>query len=285
MKQKQVRSVLSDSAYPLSIQEQKEHASPTLAPYCKTRALAKIFGIPLCQPKEALIKAVERRLFFDSDCVKPERRDLQKHYESEMFSTLKISEDKNDSAVPVPAAASGETEEAKPLSAVFNPEIWTLQKTKLAPEELYKSLGNFTRPNMLFYNYLRNVAPAASLSAIIYLPYVPEMLPSLPDAFIKGFTKSIGLYTQYEEGSQMDILRQKMREIFYLCEDHEDLHLLIPCQSCLKKCPEVASEYCANHMCKICCQSAGQKMPCLIHSDQAETFRYKYCWQSLFFPF
>ncbi len=84
------------------------------------------------------------------------------------------------------------------------------------------------------------------------------------------------LYTgRYEETARHNILQQKLRDLFYLAEDHDDLHTIVPCQSYLKTCKEVASEFCPNYMCKKCCQSSGHKLPCLIHDEQHSFYRFK----------
>jgi len=268
MKQKQLRSISPEAAYPPS---QQEYAPPKLTFYCKVRALAKLLGIPLIQSRKDLTTAVGRKLFFDPCFVKPKTKDLQKHYEADVFGNLKLSEDRSEMEMNFIM----DTEEPKPLPAIFNNDMWNSQKPRLGAEELYKCLGNFTRPNMIFCNSSRDALFPSGLTPIIYLPYVPSNIDCLPDTFLKLFAKHLGLFAQYEEGSKYEILRQKFKDLFYLVEDHNDLHLIMPCQAYLRKCRDVASEYCSNHMCKLCCQTSGFKIPCHAHSDQTSLFRYK----------
>lgn len=272
MKQKQFRSISPEAAYPLP---QQEYTPPRVTPYCKVRALAKLLGISLVQSREDLTTAVNRRLFFDSGFVKPKTKDLQKHYEAEAFGSLKLSEDRSEMELNLIA----DTEEPKSLSAIFNSELWSLQRPKLAAEELYKCLGNFTRPNMIFYNCSRDAPFLSNLTPIIYLPYVPGNVNTWSENVLKLFAKHLRLFAQYEETSKYDILRQKFKDLFYLVEDHSDLHLITPCQAYLKNCRDIASEYCANHMCKLCCQTSGYKLPCHMHSEQSSLFRLKYFWR------
>ena len=271
MKQKQLRSISPEAAYPLLSLDNKEYAPPKLTPYCKIRALAKLFGLPLTQSRKDLTIAVGRKVFFDSGFVKPKSKELLKHYETEMFANLRVPEDQPEiETCPIP-----EVKETKLLSTIFNNELWNLQKTKVGSEELYKCLGEFTRPTMIFYNCSRAAPFLSNLTPIIYLPYVPDSIEHLSVPFVKSFTKYLGFFSQYEAGSKHDILKQKLKDLYYLVEDHSDLHLIVPCQAYLKTCNDIASEYCVNHMCKLCCQTSGYKIPCHVHSDQTSLFRYK----------
>ena len=195
MKPKQVRNILSDATYPLSNQELKEYASPTTMQYCKVRALAKIMGLSLCQTKESLIRDVDHKTFFDCSVEKFSSKDLQKHYETEHFLHQRVSTEGEGETQEGVNSLPG-YEEAKGLGEVFN-GIWTIQKNKLGCEELYRALNHFTRPNMVFYNYLRNAPPSGSLTPIIYLPFTISTIPLISDAMVKKFTKYIGLFTQY----------------------------------------------------------------------------------------
>jgi len=275
MKHKQVRSILYDASYQLSSYELKEFQTSEIPLYCNTRALSKILGLSQFQSKESLIREVSRRLFLDdSSPIKQEdfSKELPKLFDQDFTTNLRLSEEK---AIPEQNPILID-DPPKCLANITPPECWNIQKTKLAPEELYKCLGNFTRPNMIFYNFMRNTQPAQSLTHIIYLPYTPQILSKFSDTFIISFCKYLGFFTQYEESTKIEILKQKLRDLFYLVEDHDDLHLVVPCQSYLKNCSEIASEHCASHMCKICCQSSGNKLPCLIHSDFSSIFRFKY---------
>ncbi len=194
MKPKQARKVLSDATYPLSSQEQKEFAAPTTLQYCKAKAQAKILGISVCQTKECLIREVDRKMFFDSSIEKVPSKDLQKHYETELFLHQRLSAE--EGVAPDPVASLPGYEEAKGLSTVLN-ETWPTGSVKLGCDELYKSLGNFARPNMVFFDHLRNVPVSSSLTPIVYLPYVIATIPHLSEAVVKKFCRYIGLNTQY----------------------------------------------------------------------------------------
>ncbi len=73
----------------------------------------------------------------------------------------------------------------------------------------------------------------------------------------------------------MDILKQKLLDLFYLVEDSPRLHGIVPCQCSVRPCNELASTFCTNHMCKICCQDSQHRQPCIIHDRYEQFFIYK----------
>jgi len=73
----------------------------------------------------------------------------------------------------------------------------------------------------------------------------------------------------------MDVLKQKLLDLFYLVEDNPRLHGIVPCQSNIKSCHNIASIFCSNHMCKVCCQDGVHRCPCIMHDKYEEFFRYK----------
>ncbi len=180
--------MLSDAAYTMTVQEAKEHEMPTIMPYYKTRALAKLLGVSLLQTKERLIREVDSKMFFEDSITKPAHKDLQKHYETESFSHQRLT------AEPESNAAS---DDAKGLAAVF-PEGWYTQDKRLAPDELYKVLGNFVQPSMVFANHMRN--PSSSnpklLTPILYCPYTISTMASLSDHVVLSLARHLGLFTQ-----------------------------------------------------------------------------------------
>ena len=52
----------------------------------------------------------------------------------------------------------------------------------------------------------------------------------------------------------MDLIKQKLLDIYYNAEDGHKVHGILPCQSRTKCCTNLASTLCSNHMCKMCCQ-------------------------------
>lgn len=77
------------------------------------------------------------------------------------------------------------------------------------------------------------------------------------------------------ESEKMNILKQKLLDLYYLCEDSEELHPINDCQSPYLECEEIASSLCENKLCKQCCESAASKEFCFIHDDEFNYYRKK----------
>jgi hypothetical protein len=80
-----------------------------------------------------------------------------------------------------------------------------------------------------------------------------------------NIVKEFGMKIPNDIENIMDIIKQKLIDLFYLVEDLPRVHGVIPCQSAIKPCNNLASMFCANHMCKICCQDTQNRVPCIIH--------------------
>ena len=52
----------------------------------------------------------------------------------------------------------------------------------------------------------------------------------------------------------MNILKQKLMDIYYLVEDSEELHGVTDCYNKYHECENIASIYCENNLCKLCCE-------------------------------
>ena len=52
----------------------------------------------------------------------------------------------------------------------------------------------------------------------------------------------------------MNILKQKLLDIYYLAEDSEELHGVTDCYNKYHDCDNLASIYCENNLCKLCCE-------------------------------
>jgi hypothetical protein len=113
------------------------------------------------------------------------------------------------------------------------------------------------------------------LTGIVALPYTPKMLDYLTPLQIFYIVKALDMRLEYDVPNIMDILKQKLLDLFYLVEDNPRLHGVVPCQSNNKPCHSIASIFCANHCCKICCQDGAHRMPCIMHDRYEEFFKYK----------
>lgn len=72
-----------------------------------------------------------------------------------------------------------------------------------------------------------------------------------------------------------DLYKQKLLDLFYFVEDSEKLHGVTFCQTWIKSCNNLASQFCSNHMCKLCCQDLQNRLPCLMHDSYDQFFRHK----------
>lgn len=73
----------------------------------------------------------------------------------------------------------------------------------------------------------------------------------------------------------MDLIKQKLLDMYYNAEDGHKVHGILPCQSRTKSCTNLASLCCANHMCKMCCQDLQICNTCMAHDSHDEFFRAK----------
>ena len=111
------------------------------------------------------------------------------------------------------------------------------------------------------------------ISAVFYVPFTPNLIRFISDEFVVNMSHYFKMHDNPK--MSMQVRRQKIVDIFYLIEDSRDFHLVINCQSRLRECDQIASQYCNNWMCKECCQSTHYREPCIIHDDYFQFFRYK----------
>jgi hypothetical protein len=122
----------------------------------------------------------------------------------------------------------------------FIPEINQMSKLITYPE-IYSAISNFADRQMLFINVFKENYENNLISGIIYFTYTPKDLLSLNDSIIfslANFTKILQLtkekFPDISNREFVDILRQKLYDIYYLCEDSRDLHGVIDCHSFIK---------------------------------------------------
>jgi hypothetical protein len=101
------------------------------------------------------------------------------------------------------------------------------------------------------------------------------MLNYMTPLHVFNMTKAFGMRVQYELPNITHVLSQKLLDLFYLVEDLPRIHGIVPCQCSVRPCHNIASTYCANNMCKMCCQDTQHRLPCIIHDRYEQFFRYK----------
>lgn len=124
------------------------------------------------------------------------------------------------------------------------------------------------RSTMCFFNHTLD---GESLSAIVAFPYTEEIIKALSDPHIFALAEQSNLITdeEKEEMIAVPVLRQRLLDTIYAVQDAPRMHAVFPCQSPYKKCHNLASGFCSNTMCKLCCQvlddNAGKRTPHCLH--------------------
>lgn len=115
------------------------------------------------------------------------------------------------------------------------------------------------------------------MTAIVFLPFTPKSLEYLETMHFFCLNKVLEMKVNYDSvlSHPADLYKQKLVDLFYFVEDCEKLHGVTFCQSHIKACNNLASQFCANNMCKLCCQDLQFKTPCIMHDTYEQFFRYK----------
>ncbi len=74
---------------------------------------------------------------------------------------------------------------------------------------------------------------------------------------------------------KMNILKQKLMDMYYLAEDSEEIHCITDCYNKYFECENIASMYCENNLCKSCCEKSVNKEFCTLHDDMVNYYRKK----------
>ena len=112
--------------------------------------------------------------------------------------------------------------------------------------------------------------------SIIYFPYNPEYILNQNKAstqFCNEQAEYLNLSDKYLFQHKDNIIRQKLVDLFYAAEDGESFHLVLDCHSKFKECADIASQFCRNYMCKLCCLSDPNRQPCVLHDSWCNIIR------------
>lgn len=106
---------------------------------------------------------------------------------------------------------------------------------------------------MCFFNHTLD---GESLSAIVAFPYTEEMVKAISDPHVFALAEQCNLVSEEEKDDLVSIplLRQRLLDSIYAVQDAPRMHAVFPCQARHKKCHNLASGFCSNTMCKLCCQ-------------------------------
>ena len=115
------------------------------------------------------------------------------------------------------------------------------------------------------------------MTAIVFLPFTPKSLEYYDPFHFYCVNRVLEMKVNYDSIlNPADLYKQKLLDLFYFVEDCEKLHGVMFCQSHSKPCNNLATQFCPNHMCKLCCQDLQMKSPCVMHDSYEQFFRHKY---------
>jgi len=279
-----IRPEYYDEDHILNEQEFKEFNFVRIDPYWKIRSSCYSLSLNCFGDKANLIRKIENLLFNNHLHKKPATdtcKDLASLDIELMVKNLKCSSGKFDSVryEDLERYCNGEVDKKVPEEQVFKHqwpwhvvvELNKMQKN-LSYQDIYKGLSFLMRPCMAFYNHFLE---GECMTGIVVLPYTPKMLDYLNPLQIFYIVKALDMRIAYDIVNILDVLKQKLLDLYYLVEDSPKLHGILPCQTNIKPCHHLASMHCANHMCKICCQDGVNRAPCIIHDKYEEFFRHK----------
>ena len=254
MNYKLLRSDYYNEDYLLNKQEEKEFHLPLKSPYYKVRAKAfllteEVFGtwenfqrlistfIFTSETNESQIKLrknkSELHQLYSTDLLKKKYSSSLQNSESNYMNIESSSQIQNQSPKDSPIINF-------PQIYNFIPEINQMNKF-ISYSEIYSAITNFADRQMLFINVFKENYENNLISSVIYFPYTPKDLLILKDEIIfslADFTKILQLtketFSNCSEQELVNILRQKLYDIYYLCEDSRDLHGITDCHNFIK---------------------------------------------------
>ena len=245
MNYKLLRSDYYNEDYQLNKQEEKEFHLPVKSPYYKVRA--KVFFltgevIGTWDTFQHLIST----FIFTSETNEPQIKlrknkfELHQLYSQDLLQKKFVSPNSEQNLDNINNISKDSSIINFPPIYDFIPEIKLMSK-KITYPEIYSAISNFADRQMLFINVFKENYENNLISGIIYFPYTPKDLLSLNDSIIfslANFTKILQItkekFPNISNREFVDILRQKLYDIYYLCEDSRDLHGVTDCHSFVK---------------------------------------------------
>ena len=318
MNYKLLRSDYYNEDYQLNKQEEKEFHLPVKSPYYKVRA--KVFFltgevIGTWDTFQHLIST----FIFTSETNEPQIKlrknkfELHQLYSQDLLQKKFVSPNSEQNLDNINNISKDSSIINFPPIYDFIPEIKLMSK-KITYPEIYSAITNFADRQMLFINVFKENYENNIISGIIYFPYTPKDLLTLNDSIIfslANFCQILQLtkekFSHISNREFVDILRQKLYDIYYLCEDSRDLHGITDCHSFVKfsqksqnfdidlketknlyplelpeilnkeyiHCENLASFFCPKKKYKKCCEQNTNIKFCPIHDDIVNYYRDK----------
>ena len=267
MNHKLPRNDYYNEDYSLNPQEEKEFQLSVKDPYYKIRSRVYLLDLDIFGKKEFLQQQVELFLFNTPEKHLPSKSDCRKIFVLDLFEKrFCISDSYSVGLILNPSI---------PIYSSF-PEIKQMRKD-LSYNEIYCSLGKLSDTQMLFINMFKDKPENNLINGLIYCPFTPDDIENAENEIIIALTNELSLKSNYicTDKDKIKILRQKLLDLYYLCDDNVDLHGITDCHSKFSLCSNISSFYCENHMCKKCCESAPSKKFCPIHDELVNFYRVK----------
>ena len=252
MNYKLLRSEYYNEDYLMNKQEEKEFHLPLKSPYYKVRSKAfsltgEVFGT--WESFQHLIST----FIFTSENNEPQiklhknKSELHQLYYTDLLqkklgSHVPNNSESNYMNIETSSPNSKESSSIINFPPIYNfiPEINQMNKLLSYPE-IYSAITNFADRQMLFINVFKENYENNLISGIIYFPYTPKDLLSLNDEIIfslANFAKILQSTKEKFSNSSnqelVNILRQKLYDIYYLCEDSRELHGVTDCHNFIK---------------------------------------------------
>ncbi|KRX09647.1 hypothetical protein PPERSA_09317 [Pseudocohnilembus persalinus] len=277
-----VRSELYEDDYIFNEQEFKEFHLVQTDPYWKARTTCYLLSINCFGDKQDLIQRAQALLFNNYLHKKPQTSQLRESAELDLeliVSKLHCKTGKYDhiKEIEVPYEEN-EVIEEKIFNAKFPwdivPELSKIKKNLSYPD-IYRGIVPLMRSTMIFYNHF---ASEDALTGVVGFPYTIKMLDYLSPPQLYSLVKNLQMKASFDaslRNSAIDILKQKLVDLYYAVDDNPRLHGVHMCQSPTDDCCNLSSQYCANNMCKLCCQNLQSRDPCHIHDNFEQFSRYK----------
>ena len=247
MNYKLLRSDYYNEDYLLNKQEEKEFHLPLKSPYYKVRAKAFLLTGEVLGTWDTFQHLIST-FIFTSETNEPQIKLRKNKFELHQLYSQDLLQKKFTSSNSDQNLINNIDNNISKESSIINfppiyefiPEINQMSKLITYPE-IYSAISNFADRQMLFINVFKENYENNLISGIIYFPYTPKDLLSLNDSIIfslANFTKILQLtkekFPYISNREFVDILRQKLYDIYYLCEDSRDLHGVIDCHSFIK---------------------------------------------------
>ena len=247
MNYKLLRSDYYNEDYLLNKQEEKEFHLPLKSPYYKVRAKAFLLTGEVLGTWDTFQHLIST-FIFTSETNEPQIKLRKNKFELHQLYSQDLLQKKFTSSNSDQNLINNIDNNISKESSIINfppiyefiPEINQMSKLITYPE-IYSAISNFADRQMLFINVFKENYENNLISGIIYFPYTPKDLLSLNDSIIfslANFTKILQLtkekFPDISNREFVDILRQKLYDIYYLCEDSRDLHGVVDCHSFIK---------------------------------------------------